>query len=778
MANTVLNIRAFIYIVVELVIFLPGFLLADNCTEDESEGIHWTVTEVGKSNTQPCHSGVGELKRNCSSSAEWGKVDSTSCSSKDLITLRTEFANPNQTWADFVGELAVSSSKGFNTSGELLNVVTLVEDLMVSDPLIVSDVNASVRIMEDILAVVNNTLDSSLLSRWDNIHEFYHSSACLDYIENVQQFGRDVLSFLSEANRTSLSYNFEHLEAEYQLKSYQSLDNFSISLSNAKVTVPRLAFKKYDGNGKFGVAVLQFAQPVKNLLPSSSVLSTINYAPASISSAFLSVTQFPMQLLEVLQNSAIQLVLNTSLSNLTSCGLMNFSSTERLWEDKVCTVEQVRNGEVFCSCKELSVYAVIDKVPRRLHPVVLAILIMTELLLWATILMLLYANRKLESDRAIVVKLFLLTMSATHITLMAGLYSVHNEDACTAVALMLHFFELSEAFWLLGMVVQLVLKVTYKTTDSGSVSQYMALGWITPLFVVASTAGLEIEQYGTDYYCFLNIQNEIFYAFAVPATLIVATSFVCLVYIAYAYCMIRKKNRKAHRRLIVVLPNIRASMVACVTLVLDWIATTLSLSIVNAWTMSFFALLKIVEAVCIFFLFGVLSSEVRHEYEKRYGRCWPNRRKKGDSQRPGTNDELSQIRESSVIHDLDSTISTTGALNAFSRAPSSNSNGGYNFSNSTTSLRKADFNANSNGSNPFITRGFDSNGGVSVVNTANIPLGEGTAGTSGTKEDVYRKESALSESAMSSFKGLSLKHKLKVFPLLKHEEEQEESSIT
>lgn len=42
-------------------------------------------------------------------------------------------------------------------------------------------------------------------------------------------------------------------------------------------------------------------------------------------------------------------------------------------------------------------------------------------------------------------------------------------------------------------------------------------------------------------------------------------------------------------------PNIRASMVACVTLVLDWIATTLSLSIVHAGTMSFFALLKIVE---------------------------------------------------------------------------------------------------------------------------------------------------------------------------------------
>lgn len=152
---------------------------------------------------------------------------------------------------------------------------------------------------------------------------------------------------------------------------------------------------------------------------------------------------------------------------------------------------------------------------------------------------------------------------------------------------------------------------------------------------------------------------------------------------------------------------------------------------------------------------------MRHEYEKRYGRCWPNRRKKFNPQRPGTNDELSQIRDSSVVHDLDSTISSTGPLAAFNRAPSSNSNGGYNFSNSTTSLRKTDFNSNTNGSNPFITRGLESNGSRPVVHTVSMNATEGcSAGTSGLKEEPHRKEVKPSEPtppSLSAFKGLSLK---------------------
>lgn len=156
------------------------------------------------------------------------------------------------------------------------------------------------------------------------------------------------------------------------------------------------------------------------------------------------------------------------------------------------------------------------------------------------------------------------------------------------------------------------------------------------------------------------------------------------------------------------------------------------------------------------------SRQVRHEYEKRYGRCWPNRRKKFNTQRPGTNDELSQIRESSVVHDLDSTISSTGPLAALNRAPSSNSNGGYNFSNSTTSLRKSDFNGNTNGSNPFITRGLESNGSRPVVHTVSTNATEGAAaGTSGVKDDPFQRDLKYSEGGvpptLAAFKGLSLK---------------------
>ncbi|XP_071841738.1 adhesion G protein-coupled receptor B3-like [Apostichopus japonicus] len=788
MAVRGLNLRAFFYISFELVLFPSCVVLATTCNEEEVDNVVWPATQRGNVATLLCLSGIGNMTRTCLDSSVWDEeINSTACSSETIEALKDEWNEPNMTVStEFTLALATSSAS-LNTSGELLQVVLLIQNVMRSGPLEGSHTyNQSIIVVQNILTVVSNTMQLQLETEWSNIHKFHRNDVFLMYIKTIQDFGSDVLSYLSTVSSPDMvTFSVPSIEARYEVKPKRDAVDFNISLGEDIAKIPISSYKKSDVNKNIGVAVLLFDETVQHLLPSSAVLPSISHIPYDITSALLCITQFPIQspLLATDGNAdRIQLILRTSMSNLTTCGLMNFSSSDRLWVNTDCAVVEVKDGNVHCNCTAISLYAVFNKVPRSLPPVVLAVLILTELFLWATILMLLYANRKMESDLASVVKLFLLTMSATHITLMAGLYSVHNENACTAVALLLHFFELSEAFWLLGMVVQLVLKVTYRTTESGSVSQYMALGWITPLFVVASTAGLKISQYGTEYYCFLNIENDIFYAFAVPAVLIVATAFICLIYIAYAYLVLRKKNRKAHRRLVVILPNIRASMVACVTLVLDWIATTLSLTFFSPLTMCFFALLKLTEAICIFLLFGIFSSEVRHEYEKRYGRCWPNRRKKFNPQRPGTNDELSQIRDSSVVHDLDSTISSTGPLAAFNRAPSSNSNGGYNFSNSTTSLRKTDFNSNTNGSNPFITRGLESNGSRPVVHTVSMNANEcSSAGTSGLKEEPHRKEVKPSEPtppSLSTFKGLSLKHKLKVFPLLKHEEEQEPTSIT
>ncbi|XP_072165811.1 cadherin EGF LAG seven-pass G-type receptor 3-like [Diadema setosum] len=426
--------------------------------------------------------------------------------------------------------------------------------------------------------------------------------------------------------------------------------------------------------------------------------------------------------------------------------------------------------------------------PTNLPDEVVAALVISIILIFSTLIMLIYANRKFESDRAITVCCFLLTMSAQHITLVSGLYATANLAICRAVALMIHFFELSEAFWTLGMIVQIVLKATYKTPDIGSTSQYCALGWITPLFVVASTAGLNLNKYGNDTYCFLPVEEDIIFAFLVPGLLIIATNYVCLCYVLYEYVTTKKRDRKNLPQVLSVVPNARACAVVSLFLMLDWglfiLALRMNLGAVNAiWACN-----KLAESIFIFLLFGVFSTEVQSEYERRVGPCCPWVRKSSravmdsPSPRPGWRDEVSQISnaaENSVM-DNDSTVMIYSGLHSGNsvNADSTTSLRGQGSANShTRSLLNS-----SSGKATSISGSLMNNGNGDAFNRAGTSEQNGRPSSSRrTKIDPQKAKDALNDStssiASTMASTLNLKTKLKVFPLRKLND-QEHTRIT
>ncbi|XP_063960100.1 adhesion G protein-coupled receptor B1-like [Lytechinus pictus] len=427
-----------------------------------------------------------------------------------------------------------------------------------------------------------------------------------------------------------------------------------------------------------------------------------------------------------------------------------------------------------------------------LPPEVTAALIISIILIFSTLIMLIYANRRFESDRAITVCCFLLTMSAQHITLVSGLYSTSNQAACIAVALMIHFFELSEAFWTLGMIVQIVLKATYKTPDIGSTSQYCALGWITPLFVVASTAGLQLDKYGNARYCFLPVEDNIIFAFLVPGLLIIMTNYTCLCYVLYEYITTKKKDKKNLPQVLSVVPNARACAVVSAFLLLDWsffvLALRLNVTAVNVlWAFN-----KLVESICIFFLFGVFSTEVQTEYERRVGPCCPWFRKSSravmdsPSPRPGWRDEISQISnmgENSIAMDNESSVVYAG-LNSNNNTTSVASSSSNHAPGSATSRFNAILNSslNSSGRANTISGALMGNGNGEAHGSEGTSKQNGRNGSKRILIDHKKAKDALNDStssiASTVASTLNLKAKLKVFPVRKMTDQTEHVKMT
>lgn len=339
------------------------------------------------------------------------------------------------------------------------------------------------------------------------------------------------------------------------------------------------------------------------------------------------------------------------------------------------------------------------------------------------------------------------------------------------------------------MIVQIVLKATYKTPDIGSTSQYCALGWITPLFVVASTAGLQLESYGNARYCFLPVEENIIFAFLVPGLIIIMTNYTCLCYIFYEYVTTKKKDKKNLPQVLSVVPNARACAVISTFLLLDWsffvLALRLNLTAVNAlWAFN-----KLVESICVFLLFGVFSTEVQSEYEKRVGPCCPWFRKSSravmdsPSPRPGWRDEISQISnmgENSIIMDNESSVGYAGLNNPASVASSS--------SNLATGSATSRFNAilnsslNSSGRTNTISGSLMSNGNGEAHSSEGTSKQNGRNGSKRVLIDHKKARDALNDStssiASTVASTLNLKAKLKVFPVRKMTDQTEHVKMT
>ncbi|XP_022100028.1 adhesion G protein-coupled receptor L3-like [Acanthaster planci] len=720
------------------------------CPVELLEGLTWPESDAGRNISVQCAPGQpGEAVRQCRTNSAWGPVDYTGCSLQTLVDLyaKTKNASNGVTLTKELVTVAqqlvtVTEPSSIAYSGQLLQAIDILLELFAKTDLGGLTVDSANQSIQNILKSVDNVLSSdSFATLWTNIHQFRGANLFLTFLESFENYGDVITSHLDSTGQGPLTVSHTNYKSIFEVV-HDSRDlTHEFSDYSTKVIIPRTVLARQGPDRNTSVATLVFASTIVSLVPSQVDPASIN--TENISSVLVSCSIFPALTTTFTDSVTIQMQNEPELPNST-CSFLAFSDPARVWtEDLVGCEKPVFNGDntVTCRCTHLTTFAVIGKYNTRgkLPDLLLVVLVIYLVLIVTTFGLLLYANRKFDSDRASVVLCFLATLFVGHVTLVAGIYAIDSMDACRAVALLLHYFQLSYSFWMLAQAVQLLLKMTYKTTESSTVAQFIALGWITPLFVVAGTAGFKVEVYGRGNYCALPLGSGISYAVIVPVTLIGATNFVCLFYAFYGYHCLKKSDKKCLGQMGKILPNIRACLIVLPVEICEWLFSSLSTEFELVVFDVFWFLSALSMGILVLIFYGIGSSEVVEEYEKHFGPCCCLRHKKSsavrDSPRPGWRDEISQISQyreaSSILRDMDSTATVTGT----------------------------------NGTNAMPGCSGINNGGLEMDDV--LERGHELNDVSGANN--------LSASLSSSFK---LKTKFKVFPSRKNHHQQQEGNLS
>lgn len=220
----------------------------------------------------------------------------------------------------------------------------------------------------------------------------------------------------------------------------------------------------------------------------------------------------------------------------------------------------------------------------------------------------------LSSDRTIIHMNLVVALGIGQVIFLTGVDNTENTPVCQMVAVLLHYFFTAAFGWMLAEGIHLYAKVVNVFQDGRSrMKFYYCIGWGSPAIVVALSAAVKSNGYGTKHACWISTDDGFIWAFITPVLLIICINLIVMcavlrVLISSVAAPTELSNNKTKEQ-------IRAALKAMVIL-MPILGTTwlLGMFAVNEETIAFqyiFAILNSLQGVFIFMFYCVLNREVR-----------------------------------------------------------------------------------------------------------------------------------------------------------------------
>ncbi|XP_075946885.1 adhesion G protein-coupled receptor E5 [Anarhichas minor] len=319
------------------------------------------------------------------------------------------------------------------------------------------------------------------------------------------------------------------------------------------------------------------------------------------------------------------------------------------WSTDGCYQLQSTATHTVCTCQHLSSFAVLMALYDMEHTFGLQLVTKIGLTISLLCLVLCILTfkfcRSIQGTRTTIHLHLCVCLFMADLIFLAGISQTKPVGGCRFVAALLHYFFLGVFTWMLLEGVQLYRMVVLVFNASIGPLYLFLTGYGTPLLIVAISAIIRPNGYGTDHYCWLSLEHGLVWSFYSPVCFIIILNvffFIITVWkLALKFTSLNPDLSKLHK---IKAFTVTAIAQMCI-LGLMWVFGAFLFEEGTTVEAYIFTILNSLQGALVFIMHCLLSKQVRDEYA-HFLSCVCTSQKKRYSDLSSTNPSSSQSQGS------------------------------------------------------------------------------------------------------------------------------------
>ncbi|XP_043346346.1 adhesion G protein-coupled receptor L2 isoform X15 [Dermochelys coriacea] len=630
------------------------------CEPDEARGITWPQTQRGMMVERPCPKGTrGTASYLCMvSTGTWNPKgpDLSNCTSHWVNQLAQKIRS-GENAASLANELA-KHTKGPVFAGDVSSSVRLMEQLVDILDAQLQELRPSEKdsagrsynklqkrektcraYLKAIVDTVNNLLRPEALESWKDMNSSEQAHAATMLLDTLEEGAFVLADNLLEPTRVSMPTENIVLEVAVlstegqvqDLKFPQGSEGGNlIQLSantvkqNSRNGLAKLVFIIYKSLGRFLSTENATIKLGSDFVGRNSTIAVNSHVIAASINKESSRVYLTDPVLFTLEHIDPDNYFNAN------CSFWNYSERTMMgyWSTQGCKLIDTNKTHTSCACSHLTNFAILmahreiaykDEVHELLLTVITWVGIVISLVCLAICIFTFCFFRGLQSDRNTIHKNLCINLFIAEFIFLIGIDKTEYKIACPIFAGLLHFFFLAAFAWMCleGVQLYLMLVEVFESEYSRKKYYYVA-GYLFPATVVGVSAAIDYKSYGTEKACWLHVDNYFIWSFIGPVTFIILLN---LIFLVITLCkMVKHSNtlKPDSSRL----ENIKSWVLGAFALLcllgLTW---SFGLLFINEETVVMTYLFTVFNAFQGMFIF-IFHCALQKKVRKEYGKCF------------------------------------------------------------------------------------------------------------------------------------------------------------
>ncbi|TMS35584.1 hypothetical protein L596_002956 [Steinernema carpocapsae] len=292
-----------------------------------------------------------------------------------------------------------------------------------------------------------------------------------------------------------------------------------------------------------------------------------------------------------------------------------------LWSENGCFLTQTNDNFTDCSCNHLTSFAILMDITGSLEGALtgsaavaldfLSIIGCALSSIFLVLAVLVFSCfRSLWNVRNTIHRNLCISLLVAELLFAVGINRAEDPGVCRGIAVALHYFFLSAFTWMLleGYQLYLMLIQVFEP-DKTRIIVYYAFGYGLAAVVVAISAGISWEHYGTANYCWIDVSTPTIWAFVAPITVVIVINVVFLFLALKVVLSVRSRDRTTSQR---VAGWLKGSATLLCLLGITWVfGYLIAVTRAEPAFAYIFTILNSLQGFLIFVLHVVLNEKVR-----------------------------------------------------------------------------------------------------------------------------------------------------------------------